>query len=387
MNIRLLLVFVTLLVLPGLAKAQLPELINNSDFRADAQAAVDSIYNFNSQAADALLEPWKNQYPEHPLWILTDGIQLWWQILSDLENESRDDEFFEQMKRADYEASRLLQQDRGHADGLIIKAISNGYVARQYANREEWVWSVTEGREALRAYNYLLEQQSDLADLKLAEGLKLYYSAHIPEAYPITKTVSWALPDGNKQEGLRLLNEAAEEAIFAQAEAVYFLGNISFFYEDNYRDAIRYFNLLYERYPRNNFYVRIYVKSLFRQKNYETALNVIEKSLQRWREYDYPFLHVLEEELLTWKGRILTRSGRTAEGIDSFKSALEAGKNLPNADQRLFRATAAYHLGRLYYQSGDYEQARNHLQQVASWDGDYRDQADRLLDEIRKKSD
>lgn len=384
MNSRHLYVFFALLLLPGLAAAQLPELINNSDFRTDAQAAVDSIYNFNPEAADKVLEPWKTEYPEHPLWTLTEGIELWWQILSDLEDESRDEAFFEQMKRVNYEASRLLQQDRGHADGLIIKAISNGYIARQYANRGEWVWSVNQSREALRAYNYLLEQGHDLADLKLAEGLKLYYSAYIPEAYPVVRTVSWALPDGDKQEGLRLLRRASEEAVFARAEAIYFLGNISFNYEHNYRDAISYFKRLYEQYPRNSFYVRIYVKSLLRRSQDETALKVIEESLQRWREHEYPFQHVLEEELLTRKGRILTRSGKSQEAVKSFEEALKAGETLPDAPNRSSRIASLFYLGKFYFESDEFEKAAQYLRQIeeSGTDSGYRDRAEELLDAI-----
>ena len=76
---------ITLLLLLGLlpftAHGQLPELINDSEFRPDAKAAVDSIYNFNFSAADSIISPWKQQYPEHPLWHLFDGIQFWWQVL------------------------------------------------------------------------------------------------------------------------------------------------------------------------------------------------------------------------------------------------------------------------------------------------------------------
>ncbi len=94
-------------VLTSTSVAQVPELINNPQFRPDAKAAVDSIYNFNFDAADEILADWEEKHPEHPLWLLFDGMQFWWQVLSDLENHSYDDQFFNMMKKADYEAGKL----------------------------------------------------------------------------------------------------------------------------------------------------------------------------------------------------------------------------------------------------------------------------------------
>src|SRR5699024_10694539 len=134
-------VLLSLLILilsAGLSRAQVPELINDPQFKTVARAAVDSIYNFNFEGSERLLRPWKEKYPDHPLWLLMEGMTLWWDVLSDLNDTSHDEQFFYLMKRADYESSKLLRKNSSHADGLIIKAVSNGYVARHYANREEW---------------------------------------------------------------------------------------------------------------------------------------------------------------------------------------------------------------------------------------------------------
>src|SRR5699024_396395 len=142
--------------------------------------------------------------------------------------------------------------------------------------------------------------QPDLPDLKLAEGLKLYYSAYLPEAYPIVRTVSWFLPEGNKQKGLKLIGEAAEKSISASAEAVYFLGNINYNYEENYAKAIGSFEKLHSKYPNNNYYARILVKAYYRQNRYSKALDFIERTLSRWQQEELPHLKVMQEELLSW---------------------------------------------------------------------------------------
>lgn len=346
-------------------QAQLPELINDREFRPAAQAAVDSIYNFNFEAADKILGHWKNAYPDHPLWRLIDGIQLWWQVLSDLESTSYDDEFFHHMQRTDYEASQLLRKKNSHADALIIKTVANGYIARQFANREEWLSSINTARKALSSYDYLRELQPELADLSLAEGLKFYYAAYLPEAYPIVKTVSWFLPEGDKQKGLQLMQEASQEAIFARAEATYFLANINYNYQEDYDKAVTYFEQLYLRYPNNNYYARKLVSSLYRLRRYDQALEIIDESLTRWEQNKLPYHEVMREEMLTWKGRILMLEGDSNKARELFDEAFAIGKDLPRTAHRSFHVTSGYYLGKLLYEQQFYGEAQIYFRAIA----------------------
>lgn len=373
-----------LFVLAPPTVAQLPELINDPQFRPDAKAAVDSIYNFNFDGADKALSDWKKQYPDHPLWMLFEGMQLWWQVLSDLEDTSHDEQFYQMMKKADYQAGKLLHQQRDHADGLIIRAITNGYMARQYANRGEWITSVNYGRKAMNAHDYLIELQPELDDLKLAEGLKLYYTAYIPEEYPIVKTVSWALPSGDKQKGLRLIRQASEEAVFARAEAQYFLGNINYNYEYNYEVAVKSFEKLQSQYPDNNYYARLLVKSYFKQQRYDDALALIEQALQKWRSEDLPYQHVLQEELLTWKGRILEERNKSSRALESYQQAFAQGKSLPNTTNRSFYVIAGYQAGKILFNQQKFDEAKSYLKKVANanTESEYQERAQELLSKI-----
>ena len=364
---------------------QLPELINNPQFRPDAQAAVDSIYNFNFDGAEKALASWKKKYPHHPLWTLLDGMKFWWGVLSDLEDTSNDEQFYHMMKKANYQAGKLLQKQPSNADALIIKVISNGYIARQYSNRDEWITSLNYARKAMSAYNYLKKVEPDLADLKLAEGLKLYYSAYLPEAYPIVKTMSWFLPEGNKKKGLALLRQASKEAIFARAEAKYFLGNINYNYEKNYSTAVRYFEELQSQYPRNNYYARILVKTYYKQHRFSQALQFINETMNRWQKKQLPYENVMQEELLTWKGKILERQGKREQALENYKRAFSAGSQLPNTTKRPFYVVSGYEAGKILYHQKKMQQSRSYLKHIvnASTKSAYRDKAKHLLSEMK----
>lgn len=366
------------------ATAQVPELVNDPRFRTDAQAAVDSIYNFNFDGAEEVLSSWKEDYPAHPLWTLMDGMKVWWDVLSDLEDTSRDDELITVMKKANYQAGKLLYRQSSHADALIIQAIANGYIGRQYSNREEWINSLNYARKAMNTYEYLLELQPDMEDLKLAQGLKRYYAAYLPEAYPVVRTVSWFLPEGDKKEGLKLIKEASEKAIFARAEAIYFLGNINYNYEKDYAAAVPYFEELTTLYPRNNYYARILTKNYYQRRRYNEALRFIEETLDRWQARQLPYEKVLREELLTWKGRILEKRNRPDEALHQYRQAFDLGEELPNTNHRAFWVVSGYLAGKILAKQQNLEEARSYLEKVAKADTApaYRQKARDLLSKI-----
>ncbi|HLR76124.1 MAG TPA: hypothetical protein VK106_00590 [Balneolaceae bacterium] len=363
----------------------MPELISQTEFRKDAAAAVDSLYNFNDAAAEKIMEDWNKDYPNHPIWSLFDAMTEWWIVLSDLENHSHDDKLLKLMKKADYKASKLLHKQPNHVDGLIIKAIANGYIARHYANRSEWLTSLKYGRTALKAYKYLQKAMPDLPDLKLAKGIKLYYTAYLPEAYPVVKAVSWILPKGDRQEGLQLLKQASQQAIFARAEATYFLGNIYFNYEHKPEKAIGYFQQLHEKYPNNNYYVRLLVHNYYKIGWHDKALQLISHILQQSKQHKLPFDKVLKQELFYWKGRILKSRGDMKQAADLMIDSFNMAEQLPRTKYRKYYTAAGFYAGKVLLTLNKKEEAVDYLKAAAkSKAGEgYKEQAEKLLERIR----
>jgi tetratricopeptide (TPR) repeat protein len=114
-------------------------------------------------------------------------------------------------------------------------------------------------------------------------------------------------------------------------------------------------------------------------------MEVINNSLKRWQEKDLPHQDVLNEELLTWKGRILDRQGDTLQAAESFKKAFKAGEKLPNTCHRSFYVASGYHAGKLLYEKDDYPEARRYLEKVKDCKtGDrYKEQAGQLLQSMQ----
>ncbi|MGF1670103.1 MAG: hypothetical protein ACFCU6_06625 [Balneolaceae bacterium] len=344
--VRLLSIVITVCCLvPAILAAQSPVLVTNDEFRPVAQQALDSLYNRNSEAAWDIIKPWTNKYPDHPVWALWRGMELWWKVLEDLENESYDEEFFDKMKEADFKAGRFLRNNSGHPDGLIVRAAANGYMARHKANREEWVSSLNHGRIAYQSQQAMKKVLPDFADNLLAEGIIKYYAAYLPDAYPFMRTMSWFFPSGDKEEGLKLMVRAANESLFAGPESRYFLGMIRLNYEQDYTNAVQDFQKLVQKFPNNSFYRRLFVRSLYNMEKYELAAIEINKAIEHWDKQNLPYFETMKEELLYWKGRIQYRNHDRVNAFHAFTESFDIGETLPNPDKRTYRMLSAYFAG------------------------------------------
>lgn len=340
--------------------AQTKVLIDDLQFREDAQAAIDSLYNRNLEGTHTVLGPWKEKYPDHPIWALWDGMELWWTVLEDLSDVSSDEKFFESMQKADHLAGQLLRKESDHPDALIIRTVANGYVARHHANRGEWLTSVNIGRRAYQAHQRLLDVYPNLPDNDFAEGLKLYYSAYMQDNFRFVRTMSWFLPDGDRPEGLNNLRMASINGVFARPEASYFLAYILLNYENRPGDAQIYFWNLVNAYPDNGYFRRLQVRALFDMQRFREVIHATASAVEHWEEHDLPNGALMKEELYYWEGRARYHNGQYALALDLFKQSFDIGDELPIREQRQFRALSAFYAGRTSERLNQNEEARHY---------------------------
>lgn len=343
--ISFLLMFLLTSGLPILSNAQTKRLIDDKAFTVDAIAAIDSLYNRNETAAQEILNPWQNRYPDHPIWILWNGMEHWWLVLEDLAVTHHEERFVELMNQADYEARRVLSNEPDHTDALVIRAVSNSYVARMHANKEEWITSLQVGRRGYQSHQRLLEVAPDLPDNYFAEGMKYYYSAYIPETYPIVRPFAYFLPDGDRKIGMQMLRDAIDKAIFARPEATYFLATINLNYEKNYSIAKRLYRSLVEQYPDNGYYRRLYMNTLGQLSEYSNMVRFYHDTMAHWQKSGLDEHPVMEIELTYWLGRAQYYLADYQSANESFIRAVEIGNQLENRERRDFYTLSTYFAG------------------------------------------
>lgn len=363
--------------------------LEDEAFVEDVREAIRLMYNQQPAASRRVLHPWLEQQPEHPLGAFWDGLELWWYILADLENEAFDDAFITYMEEANQKADRLLRGDRQHFDGLVLKALSNAFLARMYANRERWYKAFRSGRLAFNLLNTIERQYEEVAaDAAFGFGLYSYFTAYLQDEYRLVRAISWMLPDGNRELGLRRLEKAAQDGIFLKPEATYFLGHVYLHYERDPDRAEPHLSALQEHYVRNGFFNRLVLRAYFRQRRYTEAKELTDALLQEYEKeivYDEgvpqsspEFMETAREnavlatleELHTMRGQIYYQTFSFGEAVEAFEEVRALETQLAGAADRRHQRMATYQLGRSHLRTGNIEAARPLFEALKARDKD-----------------
>lgn len=352
---RIILLISVVLLAPMHISAQ-GYLFRDAGFLKVAPAAVDSVYNLKFESGRRLIEPYRRSQPDHPLWTFWDGLELWWKIVPDLEQTTYDQQFFHTFGRVDYACTRLLARDSKHLDALLLKTLSNGFMARLHANRDNWIRSLQYGKAASDALSLVEQHYPDIVDTKFGRGLYLYYAEALPETYSFLKTFSWMFPEGSKQQGLAMLADASKNSTFLRVESTYFLGNILLNYEKKPDAALTYYDQLHHTYPDNAFFTRLYARIHFNQTDNGEALGIMDGLLQTLK----PNAPVpLAEELHLLKGRLLFQQGRFGEARRSIEKTRALAAKADGGNNRSQQVVATYYLAEIEQFEGNREAARN----------------------------
>lgn len=281
-------------------------LLTSSGFSQDAKfdslvtGGIMQIYNIQFQEAEVTFRKVIADYPEHPAGRFFLAMIDWWKILLDLDTEIYDEGFYEKLEDVIYFCDDVLDRDENNVDALFFKGGAIGFRGRLRSLRESWLKAADDGREALPIVQRASKLNPANKDVQLGFGIYNYLAAVIPDRYPILKPVMLFFPSGNKELGLRQLNETADFGKYAKFEAIYFLMTLHYQFENDSYKADEYANRLISMFPENPVFLR-------------------------------------------WKGRILVRKGEGEKYFEIFKRVYEgANDSLPGYNTRAKREAAYY---------------------------------------------
>jgi tetratricopeptide (TPR) repeat protein len=279
--------------------------------RAEGRAGLERLYDLDFATAQMHFSRITRRYPDHPIGPFLTGLNLWWQMLQDLSDRSRDKAFYGLMDAVIAQCDRRLRRNPQDLDALFFKSAALGFRGRLRSNRGDWFRAALDGKRALDAVMALARLRPQNPDFRFGKALYDYYAAVIPERYPFTKPVMSFFPSGNRTAGLRQIEETARQGYYLQPEAVYFLAMIYYLFEEDYSRTLEQVRWLREHYPNNGYF------------------------------------HALE-------GRVYIRWGRWAQGRQTFEKVLERyqkgqrGYHAAQAEQALYFIALSYMMERRY---------------------------------------
>ena len=250
MNLRIIAFGVVLFatLLPSLIAAQW---IADPAIDQKIQRGMDNIYNIEFDKADSVFADIIRTKPDHPVGYFFRAMDQWWRILTDFDNESRDQKFNDMLDEIITMCERRLDENPNDVTALFFKGGAVGFRGRLRANRSKWVGAANDGLVALPIVRKAFDLDPQNYDVLLGIGIYNYYAAVIPDRYPFVKPFMVFFPSGDRKKGLQQLQEAAEHAKYARVEANYFLLQNYFLYEKDFPKALIIARELNRKYPQN----------------------------------------------------------------------------------------------------------------------------------------
>ena len=194
------------------------------------------------------------EYPDDPRGFFLLALTYRWLTRIDPESGTYQQLFEDTVALSIDVCKSLISNNKNHADATLYLAASYGYRAEYYNFlKHSWSKAYDDGVE-MRDYLEKARKFPDISiDIELGYALYNYY------AYLYRDKIGWwrfllSLPKGDKEKGIKSLEELRQRGIYTQVEAWYFLIEIYKDEKDTKDLAISLNEQLHQAYPENPFF-------------------------------------------------------------------------------------------------------------------------------------
>ncbi len=299
-------------------------LLLNMGLQIEITDAVDDMYNFNFLRAEVAFNWLKYKYPEHPLPYFLYGISTWWQMMPNLDAETPlGDEFLAYMDSAIVKAKVMIDENENNVEAAFFLAGSYGFKGRYHSERKNWGRAAGAGKRALRYLKKTKGNESFSPEILFGDALFNYYSIWIRENYPMLRPILIFFPKGDKQLGIKQMEEVSLNAFYTRIEAIYFLMRIKAFEEKKVFEALRLAERIYSQYPNNPYFHRFYARMLYTTGQYEKAEEVSTEILNRIDKEQKGYEEVSGRYASFFLGHINQKKGNTAIAKPYFEQVIK----------------------------------------------------------------
>ncbi len=224
--------------------------------------AVNNMYNSKFYEAEKEFKWLKVKYPEHPLGDFMLGLNEWWKIIPDTKEEKFDDICHNYMDEAIDKADDLYDDNKKNKEAAFFLASAYAVKGRLYAEREKWVKSAWAAKQSMKYLDNSRGEENINPELLFGDGVYNYYSKWINENYKSLKPMLTFFRKGDKNLGIKQLENVANNAFYARMEARYFLIQI-YAMENQPQKSLNMATTMHSLYPDNSFFHRYVARNAF----------------------------------------------------------------------------------------------------------------------------
>lgn len=333
--------------------------------------AVNDLYDFQFEKAEAQFEFLKEEYGWHPLPHFLMGLSQWWKLMPGGHDEVIEKKFLNCMDKSIEVAEELMKNSKEYKiEAAFFLAGAHGFKSHFYSEEENrnWTKAAFQGKTALRYLNMCSENNYLSPELLFGDGLYNYFSVWVPENYPILRLLFRFMKKGDKKLGIKQLQEVSANAIYTRVEAMIWLMRIQNAYENNQAEAFRLAEYLHQTFPHNPYFHRYYVRMLY-QRGFYTEL---EKEslflLQQIEAGVFGFEATTGRYASFFLGQYYQHVSNEEEAKKYYKKTIEFAEKNNSLDSG-YSLYAMLSLGEIALRQRDKEQAEEYFKKIKKLTG------------------
>lgn len=350
---KLILISFCLIIFPVL-------LLGQQDIERQISKGLDACYDFNWDHAEQTFKLLIEKYPDDPRgYHFESSIYLWYYLGG---NDINDLDTFEVYSDKVLEMGEsLLNKNEKNEMALYILGANYNYRAIAFGKAGNFLDAAWATKKSESFLSTVLELNPGIKDAYLGLGLYNFAVAQIPPAF------KWALNlvgiSGDKDTGVKYIENAAERGKYSKVEAQYYLAQIQMDFLIDYESSAAILKKLVRRYPQNLLFNYSYAVLLMKQRRLDEADKFLDKVIKA----GYQQFNQITSFSYFLKGDVNFRNNR----LDSAKTYYLHFLN--EAEDNDYTGIAAYRLAICYEAEGDREEAVKYFQKAQTGNMDLDD--------------
>jgi len=325
---------------------------------------IDYIYNFEFDKADSIFADVIRLRPNHPVGYFFKAMVIWERIISNFEDTSLDDKFYDALEVVISMCDKRLENNPDDVTAIFFKGGSIGFRGRLRANRGEWIAAANDGVIALPLVQKAYKLAPNNYDVLLGIGIYNYYAEVVPEKYPFVKPFMVFFPKGDRKKGLEQLTLASKYAKYAKVECTYFLVQNYMVFEKDYAKALELAKELHEKYPRNTLFYVYLGRAFVANGNWVEAnrifLDIVDSYEKKQKGYDKYDIR----EAYYYLGKYEFLEKRYDSALQHFYKCDEISRVLDKNGPSGFMVMANLHIGMIFDVQGKRKYAIKQYEKV-----------------------
>ncbi len=240
---------------------------------------IELLYDWKFDDAQDLFRKVVAEKPNDPAGYFYLAMVTWSRLASGFWSPQVVEQYGDRIDEAIFIAKRKIEDGKADSFTYFYLGGALGFKGRFHLMQQKWLSSFFLALEALKALETCKDMDPNNKDVLLGLGIFDYYTARLSG---VLKFLSYLLiHEGNKEEGLRKLHIAADEAVYSSLEAKSLLLHIYLFLEENrYQKALVLAQELAERFkeaPRNKYLEGVAHIRLGNEKQYREVVEFLRK--------------------------------------------------------------------------------------------------------------